>query len=168
MEFWSKGLGKRLIALTLSKGESLKSEGTLTLRGNMEEPVSWEYVMKLTDDDLVDFFLLLKDPAVADFLYESENRWRLYGGMIAGGIVLGVRVVTELLRNALGRARVDEDVVIQIPPPSERTLKKRKTVKRRLSGKATPTPTPRHELEPEEPEPTPEELAAAIVAEGAR
>jgi len=161
MEFWSKGLGKRLIGLTLSKGESLKSDGTLTLRGNMEEPVSWEYVMKLTDDDLVDFFLLLKDPAVADFLYESENRWKLYGCMIAGGVVLGVRVVTELLRNLLGRARVDEDISIQIPPPSERKLKKRKKVKRRLSGKPTPTPT--HEVEA-----TPEELAAAIVAEGAR
>lgn len=165
MEFWSKGLGKRLIALTLSKGESLKSDGTLTLRGNMEAPVEWEYVMKLTDDDLVDFFLLLKDPAVADFLYDSENRWKLYGGMIAGGLVLGVRVVIELLRNALGRGRVDEDVSIQIPPPSERKLKKRKKVKRRLSGKASPTP--KHELAPE-PEPTPEELAAAIVAEGAR
>jgi hypothetical protein len=81
--------------------------------------------------------------------------------MIAGGMVLGVRIVTELLRNLLGRARVDEDVSIQIPPPSERKLKKRKKVKRRLSGKATPTPT--HEIEP-----TPEELAAAIVAEGAR
>jgi len=161
MEFWSKGLGKRLIALTLSKGESLKSDGTLTLRGNMEAPVSWEYGMKLSDDDLVDFFRLLKDPSVADFLYESESRWKLYGGMLAGGLVLGVRVVTELLRNVLGRARVDEDISIQIPPPSERKLKKRKKVKRRLSGK--PTPTPSHEVEA-----TPEELAAAIVAEGAR
>jgi len=47
MEFWSKGLGKMTIALTLTTGETLKSEGTLCLRGNMEEPVSWEYVMKL-------------------------------------------------------------------------------------------------------------------------
>jgi len=77
MEFWSKGLGKRLIALTLTGGEPLRSEGTLCLRGNMEEPVSWEYVMKLSEEDLVDFFLLLKDPAVADYLFESENRWKL-------------------------------------------------------------------------------------------
>ena len=160
MEFWSKGLGKRLIALTLTKGEPLNSEGTLCLRGNMEEPVSWEYVMKLTGDDLVDFFGLLKDPVVADFLFESENRWKLYGGMIAGGFQLGVKIVTELLRHVLGRAQVDEDVAIQIPPPSERKLKKRK-VKRRLSGK--PTLTPKHEVEP-----SPEDLAAAIVAEGAR
>ena len=160
MEFWSKGLGKRLIALTLTEGEPLHSEGTLCLRGNMEEPVSWEYVMKLTEEDLVDFFLLLKDPAVADFMFDSDNRWKLYGGMIAGGFQLGVRIVTELLRNVLGRAQVDEDVAIQIPPPSERKLTKRK-VKRRLSGAATPTP--KHEVVP-----SPEDLAAAIVAEGAR
>jgi len=160
MEFWSKGLGKRLIALTLTKGEPLNSEGTLTLRGNMEEPVSWEYVMKLTEEDLVDFFLLLKDPSVADYLFESENRWKLYGGMITGGARLGIKVVTEVLRNLLGRAQVDEDIEIQIPPASERKLKKRK-VKRRLSGGATPTPS--HVVEP-----SPEDLAAAIVAEGAR
>jgi hypothetical protein len=160
MEFWSKGLGKRLIALTLTDGEPLHSEGTLCLRGNMEEPVSWEYVMKLTEEDLVDFFTLLKDPTVADFIFESDNRWKLYGGMIAGGVQLGVKIVTELLRGVLGRAQVDEDVAIQIPPPSERKLKKRK-VKRRLSGKATLTP--RHEVDP-----SPEDLAAAIVAEGAR
>jgi hypothetical protein len=160
MEFWSKGLGKRLIALTLTEGEPLNSEGTLTLRGNMEEPVSWEYVMKLTEEDLVDFFLLLKEPSVADYLFDSENRWKLYGGMIVGGVQLGVKAVTEILRNALGRAQVDEDVAIQIPPPSERKLRKRK-VKRRLSG--GPTSTPKHEAAI-----SPEDMAAAIVAEGAR
>ena len=35
MEFWSKGLGKQTIELTLTKSESLKSEGTLCLKGNM-------------------------------------------------------------------------------------------------------------------------------------
>jgi hypothetical protein len=160
MEFWSKGLGKRLIALTLTKGEPLHSEGTLCLRGNMEEPVSWEYVMKLTEEDLVDFFMLLRDPVVADYIFESDNRWKLYGGMITGGVQLGTKIVVELLRNALGRAEVDEDVPIQIPPPSERKLTKRK-VKRRLSGK--PTFTPKHEVDP-----SPEDLAAAIMAEGAR
>jgi hypothetical protein len=160
MEFWSKGLGKRLIALTLTEGEPLNSEGTLTLRGHMEAPVDWEYVMKLTGEDLVDFFLLLKDPTVADYIYDSENRWKLYGGMLVGGLQLGFKVVTEVLRNILGRAQVDEDMAIQIPPPSERKLKKRK-VKRRLSG--GPSLTPTHEVAL-----SPEDLAAAIVAEGAR
>jgi hypothetical protein len=160
MEFWSKGLGKRLIALTLTEGEPLNSEGTLCLRGNMEEPVSWEYVMKLTEEDLVDFFMLLKDPSVADYIFDSDNRWKLYGGMISGGVQLGVKLVIEFLRHLIGRGQVDEDVAIQIPPPSERKLKKRK-VKRRLSGK--PTLTPKHDVEL-----SPEDLAAAIVAEGAR
>ncbi len=42
MEFWSKGLGKQTIALSLTDAEPLKREGTLYLKGRMEEPVSWE------------------------------------------------------------------------------------------------------------------------------
>jgi hypothetical protein len=139
MEFRSKGLGKMTIALTLTKGEILKSEGTLCLRGNMEEPVSWEYVMKLADDDLVDFFGLLKEPAIADFLHGSPHRWQLYRGMLVGGIQLGVLVVTEILRKFLGRAQEDEDVVIQVPPPTERKREKG-PVRRRLGSKTTAPP----------------------------
>jgi hypothetical protein len=139
MEFWSKGLGKKTIALTLTKGETLRSEGTLCLRGNMEEPVSWEYVMKLADDDLVDFFGLLKEPAIADFLHASPHRWQLYRDMLGGGIQLGVLVVTEILSKLLGRAQEDEDVVIQVPPPTERKRKKG-PVRRRLGSKTTAAP----------------------------
>ena len=141
MEFWSKGLGKRTIALTLTKGEALKSEGTLCLRGNMEEPVSWEYIMKLEEDDLIDFFGLLRDRSVADFVFDSSNRWQLYGGMLAGGLRLGVLVVTEMLRKLLRRAQVDEDVAIQVPPPSVRKGKrKRGPVRRRLGSKSIAAP----------------------------
>ncbi|UCE87469.1 MAG: hypothetical protein JSU66_07085 [Deltaproteobacteria bacterium] len=139
MEFWSKGLGRRTIELTLQKGETLKSEGTLCLRGNMEEPVSWEYVMKLAEDDLVDFFALLKEPAVADFIHDSPNRWRLYRDILVGGMQLGVRIVTEILRRLLGRAQEDEDVVIQVPPPTDRKRKKG-PVRRRLGSKTTAAP----------------------------
>jgi hypothetical protein len=149
MEFWSKGLGKRTIALTLTKGESQKSEGTLCLRGNMEEPVSWEYIMKLEEDDLVDFFGLLKERAVADFVFDAPNRWELYRGMLFGGLRLGVRVVTEILRMLLRRSRVDEDVVIQVPPPSVRT-RKRGPVRRRLGSRSIATPKAGADAEDEE------------------
>jgi len=141
MEFWSKGLGKRTIALTLTKGESLKSEETLCLRGNMEEPVSWEYIMKLDADDLVDFFGLLREPSVADFVFDSPNRWELYRGMLFGGLRLGVLVVTEVLRKLLRRSQVDEDMAIPVPPPSVRKPKrKRGPVRRRLGSRALAAP----------------------------
>ena len=55
MDFWSKGLGEQTIALSLTECESLKSEGMLYLKGRMEEPVSWEYIMSLSEDDMLDF-----------------------------------------------------------------------------------------------------------------
>ena len=139
MEFWSKGLGEKKIELSLTKGESLLSEGTVCLRGTVEEPVSWEYIMRLTDDDMVDFFALLKEPALADYLYESPNRWRIYRDMVLGGLQLGLLVLAAVVRRLLGRETQEEEVVIQVPPVAER--KRKRPVRRRLGTKATATPT---------------------------
>jgi len=146
MEFWSKGLGKKTINLSLAKGESLPSEGTVCLRGTMEEPVSWEYVMKLDGDDLVDFFLLLKGPTMADYLYDSPHRWQVYKQMVVGGVQLGLRVMGALLRRALGREVELEDVAIEVPPPSVR--KKKRAEKAVAAGAATPTPEKPKERKP--------------------
>ena len=135
MEFWSKGLGKRTIALQLSKSESIKSGDMLYLKGQMEAPVSWEYIMSLKEDDILDFFSLLEDPAVADYLYTSPNRWRLYGGMIVGGLALAWAVVVSLLSSWLSRAAPEEEVLIQVPPPTVR--RRDRPVRRRLGSRAT-------------------------------
>jgi hypothetical protein len=139
MKFWSKGLGEQEIELSLTKGEPLQSEGTLCLRGNVEEPVSWEYIMRLSGDDMVDFFALLKEPALADYLYESPNRWRLYGDMVLGGLRLALLVLAALVRRLFGRKTQEEEVVIQVPPVAER--KRERPLRRRLGAKATATPT---------------------------
>jgi len=144
MEFWSKGLGKRTINLSLAKGESLRSEGTVCLRGTMEEPVSWEYIMKLTGDDIADFFALLKGPAMADHLFDSPRRWQLYRSMVLGGIRLGLLVVVATVRHLLGREEAMEDVSIEVPPASVRRkkqAKKQRPLRRRLSAHTTTAPT---------------------------
>jgi hypothetical protein len=151
MEFWSKGLGKKTIALTLTKGEPRKSEGTLCLRGNMEEPVSWEYVMKLSEDDIIDFFGLLKEPAVADYLYESPRRWQLYRDILLGGVKLGVLALASSVRRIFGREHEEEDVVIVVPPPVERKPKRKRAVRRRLGAKTTAAPAPQSAPESNEP-----------------
>ena len=110
MDFWSKGLGERTIALSLAQAESLKSEGTLCLRGRMKEPVSWEYIMRLAEDDLVDFFALLKEPALADYLYRSPKRWQLYAGLIRGGLQLALLVLVAVLRRTFAREIEEEEV----------------------------------------------------------
>ena len=147
MDFWSKGLGEQTIALSLTDSEPLKSEGMLYLKGRMEEPVSWEYIMSLSEDDMVDFFTLLKEPAVADHLFESPNRWRIYRDMVIGGLRLAFLVLAAGLRRLLGREAQEEEVAIQVPPVPER--RRKRPGRRRLGSKASSAPTA--EADSEEP-----------------
>jgi hypothetical protein len=149
MEFWSKGLGEQTIALSLTESEPLKSEGMLYLRGRMEEPVSWEYIMRLSEDDMLDFFALLKERAVADHLFESPHRWRLYREMVVGGLRLAFLVLAAGLRRLLGREAQEEEVVIQVPPVPER--RRRRPGRRRLGAKASSPPPVEPEEESEDP-----------------
>ena len=149
MEFWSKGLGEQTIALSLTESEPLKSEGMLYLRGRMEEPVSWEYIMRLSEDDMLDFFALLKEPAVADHLFESPNRWRIYRAMVVGGLRLAFVVLAAGFRRLLGREAQEEVVVIQVPPVAER--RRRRPGRRLLGAKAGAAPPAPLEAESEKP-----------------
>jgi len=138
MQFWSKGLGKKTIELFLSKGEALAGDDLFYLKGQMEAPVSWEYIMPLRDDDLVDFLALLREPALARYVHAAPGRWKLYIGMLAGGLHLAALIVGALLRQALGRGPVQAVTTLQIPPPSERKRVKRR---RRLGSKTTRAPS---------------------------
>ena len=126
MHFWSKGLGNRTISLRLDDGEAVKSGDRLYVRGRTEEPVSWDYVMPLTGSDLVDFVALLRDPAVAEFMYRSKHRWRLYARLTIGGIRFLALMLLEGFRRRLGPpAPLEPEIVI--PPPSERGSRRSST-----------------------------------------
>lgn len=120
MQFWSKGLGRRTISLRLRDGEAVKSGDLLYVRGRTEEPVSWDYVMPLAGSDLVEFVTLLRDPAIAEFMYRSPRRWRLYRRLAVGGIRFVALLLVDGLRRRLGAPPPDEPEIV-IPPPSERT-----------------------------------------------
>ena len=141
MDFWSKGLGKRTVAIGLTRGESLLSEEAICLKGTMDEPVSWEYVMLLTTSDLMDFFTLLKEPEIARYIHASPNRWRLYAGFIAGGVRIACLALVAAIRHRFGGPAA-ERVVIQLPPPSViKKRKKRRAYRRRLSTTTLAAPT---------------------------
>jgi hypothetical protein len=143
MEFWSKGLGKKTIAMGLSSGESMMSEDSLCLKGIMDEPVSWEYVMLLDEDDLNDFFAILQEPSLARYIHRSPNRWRLYAGLAKGGVQIASRVIASLLKSAFGNAPQAEKVVIELPPPAAVKKKKTKIVlyRRKLSTTTLKAPS---------------------------
>ena len=144
MEFWSKGLGKKTIALGLTNGESLVSEEALCLKGVMEEPVSWEYVMLIDETDIVDFLAILQEPTLAKYIHSSPNRWHLYAGLVGGGVQIAWRVAGAVLKRSFGSAVQEEKVVIQLPPPSmlkKKSKKKKALYRRRLSTTNLVAPT---------------------------
>ncbi len=145
MEFWSKGLGKKTIAMALSEGEAVVSEDALCLRGIMEEPVSWEYVMLLDEADIRDFFALLQEPGLARYIHSSPNRWHLYFGLVKGGAQIALRAIVAIVTRSLGGTVQGEKAVIQLPPPSavKKKGKKKKKVlyRRRLSTTTLKAPT---------------------------
>jgi len=175
MQFWSKGLGKKTIQLQLSKGETIASGDRLYLQGQMEAPVSWDYIMPMGGDDLVDFFELLKEPSLARFIHASPRRWQLYGAMVVQGLLLAGLVLGHALRRALGRTDRAPDVVIEVPPASVRKKKTkaaaatRKPYRRRLGTKTTQAPSLSQAMKQQspvapEPDEEPESVEAAIQA----
>jgi hypothetical protein len=143
MEFWSKGLGKRTIEMGLSKGESLVSEDALCVKGVMEEPVSWEYVMLLDETDIDDFFAILQEPSLASYIHGSPDRWHLYAGLVKGGAQIAWRVIVVMWNGRFGNLVQEERVAIQLPPPSVIKKRKKKKVlyRRRLSTTSLQAPS---------------------------
>lgn len=126
MQFWSKGLGKKTINLYLSKGETVRSGDSLYVKGTMEAPVDWDYIMPLKGHDIVDFFDLLRDPTIPRYIHSSPHRWKLYGAMIFQGLYLAAAVVFAGAKQAFGGNKVEEHIAIEVPPPSFMKQKKRK------------------------------------------
>ncbi len=147
MEFWSKGLGKKTIAMAFSKGEAIVAEDGLCVRGIMDAPVSWEYVMLLEETDLRDFFALLQEPSFARYVHNSPNRWSIYAQFVMGGIQIGLGALVTITKSKLGAGAPGEKAVIQIPPPSAIRKKTKKKVekkvlyRRRLSTTTLKAPT---------------------------
>ena len=61
MDLWSKGLGRRVLSMTLGERELLAdSDGYLVIEGAMHAPTYWDYQVSLEEDDIVEFLELLQ------------------------------------------------------------------------------------------------------------
>ena len=151
MHFWSKGLGTKTLELDLSKGEAIKGGDVLYLRGDMEPPITWDYIMPLRGRDIVDFLDLLHDPGLPGFVQRSPERARLYWAMARHGIELVGLLLVAIVRHVLGLVPAEPAVEIQVPPESvlkKRKKKKatpekpaRKAYRRRLKSSTTSAPS---------------------------
>lgn len=145
MQFWSKGLGRRTISLRLVNGDSVKSGDLLYVRGSTEEPVVWDYAMMLASTDLVEFVTLLRDPAIAKFLYRSPRRWHIYLALGIGGFRFLGLLIAQTVRRMFSSSQPPEPTIV-IPPPSDRSARgagaPRSGPRRRLGISADTSPDP--------------------------
>lgn len=131
MEFRSKGLGRRTVAMRLSGATTVKSGDKLYLSGTMDEPMTWDYIVVLDNDDLVDFVGLLGERTFAEYLWRSPDRWKLYATLVRRGGAFVVALLAGIVRRRRG-APAPVEPTIEVPPPRDRT--KRATVSRRRLG----------------------------------
>ena len=81
MIVWSRGLGKQRLPLALPDATLHVKPDVLTMEGVIE-PVCWNYAIRLTPEDLVDFLEIMAKPATAKYLAEK-------GGLL-GPFLLGL------------------------------------------------------------------------------
>ena len=131
MEFRSKGLGKRMVALRLSKAKTVKSGDKLYISGTMDEPIKWDYMIVLDGGDIADFVGLLGERHLADYIWHSPDRWRLYRTLLTGGSRFALLVARARIHLHIDDTQPVEPT-IQVPPPRDR--KRRNVVTRRRLG----------------------------------
>ena len=114
MALWSKGLGRLVLTMRLSERETMQPEaGELVMRGTMGEPTYWNWAVNLGEEDVLDFLVLLRQPAVVGYMIRSPQPGRLLRTALAGAaLFLGH---TLLLFLGLAR-RADDDTAAPAPP----------------------------------------------------
>ena len=76
MDLWSKGLGKRVLSLSLAERDSLAIDENdeLVIEGVMHAPTFWDYAVTLDRQDVTEFLDMLGRPEAIRFLHADESR----------------------------------------------------------------------------------------------
>ena len=73
MRFWSKGLGKRCLAMDCGT-ESMSVEGpAMVLAGKVRPPLGWAYTITMNADDWTDFVELTFHPTLVRYLTRRKR-----------------------------------------------------------------------------------------------
>lgn len=109
MDLWSKGLGKRVLSLSLGeRGGSGVREDRLVIEGVMHAPVYWDYEVGLHEGDVVDFLTMLQKPDAVRFVATSPQRWRILGTAATSAAIFAARTLRHMLGGGASAARTGE------------------------------------------------------------
>jgi hypothetical protein len=106
VELWSKGLGKRVLSLSLGERDTAATrDERLEIDGIMHAPVYWNYKVGLEETDVIDFLTMLQKPEAVRFLATSEQRGRIFGTAAVSAVVF----LGQTCRRLLGARRAGAD-----------------------------------------------------------
>jgi hypothetical protein len=73
MRFWSKGLGKRCLAMDCGK-EAVAIDGSaMRLSGRVKPPLGWAYTITMDESDWLDFVELTLHPTMVRYLLRRRR-----------------------------------------------------------------------------------------------
>lgn len=99
MDLWSKGLGRRVLSLSLSERESLTTDSQeFFISGVMHAPTYWDYRVTLDREDVTDFLALLQRPDTVRFVAVDPERGRILRTALSSATVFAVRTLGLLVR----------------------------------------------------------------------
>jgi len=80
MKLWSKGLGRTEVTMDFRYYKLIKDNksGDLVVIGNMQDPVTWEFTMKLEPDDIAGLLKLLFNFSLIWYVIKNLFRYPLY------------------------------------------------------------------------------------------
>lgn len=99
MDLWSKGLGRRVLSLSLAERQALRADADeFVISGVMHAPTYWDYEVTLDRRDVTDFLALLQRPEVVRFVGTDPGRWPVLVTALRSASVFAVRTLGLLVR----------------------------------------------------------------------
>jgi len=106
VDLWSKGLGKRVLSLSLAEHDSVtQHDDLLSIDGVMHAPSYWDYAVTLDEDDIVEFLGLLQQREALRFLASGGRGRAFMRAAVPSAVVFVGRTASLLLRGVFTRAR---------------------------------------------------------------
>ncbi len=106
MDLWSKGLGRRVLSMTLGERERLAAVGDcIVIEGTMHAPTYWEYQVSLDEDDILEFLELLQQPDSLRFLATNAERRRIFTTAATSASVFAWRTLRLAVTGSPGGPR---------------------------------------------------------------
>ena len=127
MKLWSKGLGRTEVTMDFRYYKLIKDKnnGDLVVIGNMQDPVTWEFTMKMEPEDIAGILKLFLNFSFLWFVIKNLFRYPLY-------LMNRKKFVTE------GHENLEENVLASYAKSMSRKPRKSRAPKRKRKVASEP------------------------------